>query len=53
MENKQNYSKPQIAEIGSINQVINANGGTPPVDGVVTGPPGAMMILIQPTPPMS
>ena len=50
---KQEYSKPQIAEIGTINQVINAAGYTPPVDGSVTGPPGNMMLLIQPTPPMS
>jgi hypothetical protein len=50
---KFDYSKPQIAEIGSINQVINAAGYTPPTDGVITGAPGMMMILVQPTPPMS
>jgi hypothetical protein len=53
MEVKKSYTKPQIAEIGNMSRFVQAAGYTPPTDGQVTGVPGMMMILIQPTPPMS
>ena len=48
---KKVYNRPEITEIGHISQFINAFGDTPPTDGVITGPPGMRMVLVQPFPP--